>query len=124
MAELKIDDKTKSVGDTSITITGTSHEATVNDVTDQDGLVEPPFVAVADHVAILIRPWTDGQGIPGTWLSPPMILRAITEPTPGAQTRTFDIGVVYDSDDDSARLALVTKYGAGTKTCNGVRGQH
>ena len=34
---------------------------------------------------------------------------------PGAESRTFDIGVVYDDDDDNARLALVTKHGAGTK---------
>ena len=29
--------------------------------------------------------------------------------------RSFDIGVVYDDDDDDVRLALVTKHGAGTK---------
>jgi hypothetical protein len=109
MAELKIDDKTKSVGDpdadgTAITIDGQSGSQTINEKTVITGLMKS------------MNPTTSVDAVPGipaaANATPPTLL------TPGVGTlANLEIGVVYDSSDDKVRLMLVTSY-AGSKKVN------
>ena len=99
--EIKIVEKTKTVGDTSITIDEVSYEATINAVTTKTGLLKAPNVIQDTGMTAGLPndPTTDDAN----------------ESRPGAALRNIDIGVVYDSDDDTARLALVTAY-VGSQT--------
>ena len=96
--EVKIVEKTKSVGETSITI----NELTVtDDVTKQ-------ITGLQTGLKI-----TDpGEGSPGVvgveaTADPPV---ALTVGRPRVIARPIDIGVTYDSAADDARLTLVTHY--------------
>ena len=98
--EVQIVEKTKSVGKTSVTI----NDLTLDDaatgqttglqaglkITDTGGGVEGDEEVPADANA-----------------SPPVALKAAT---PAVTARPIDIGVTYDSVEDSARLTLVTHY--------------
>ena len=99
MMELMIVEKTKTVGDTSIEINGMSHSQTIDDKTVVTGLMEDmnPMHTTAMVTGV---PAADG---------PPVVahVQATAE-------RMTEIGYVYDSSDDMARLMLITSY-AGTK---------
>ena len=104
--EIKIVDKTKTVGDTSITIDESEHSETINGVTKLTGLLEVEGIT------------TLGAEIEGTdpiqanaQATPP---QAFVAAIPGATARSLPIGFTYDSADDNARVTLVHSY-AGTK---------
>ena len=105
--ELMIDGKTKSVGDTSITV-GTPMTSVTTTVASKS---TPPVVtgeinkitAMSDPVDAVTNPETD----------PLVILK------PSIAARNINIGVRLDDDDDSARLALVTHF-IGTASVGGV----
>ena len=104
--EIKIVDKTKTVGDTSITIDESEHSETINGVTKLTGLLELEGIT------------TLGAEIEGTdpiqenaEATPP---QAFVAAIPGATARSLPIGFTYDSADDNARVTLVHSY-AGTK---------
>ena len=100
MAEVKVDGDTYSVGGTVLTRDGAGHDVTVNNEREITGLLDGMDIQ------------TIGAAITGTAEETgPPVVAAI----PGAAARTFDIGDVYDSADDEARLALITRY-AGTDT--------
>ena len=113
MAELKIDGTVKTVGGTSIDATAGSTVVTVGEGNDaqttRTGLLEG------------MAPETTGDGVEAT----AAVTGVQDDPdTEGNQAmkhvqavadRTFPIGKVVDSDDDTARLMIVTKY-AGSKT--------
>ena len=100
--ELKIVDKTKTVGGTSLTIDGTASSQTINDVTVVTGLMEDdnPKHPVLEVTGIA----GDADATPS-----PIAYRQAVAAAPG-----IEIGFLYDSSDDNARLMLVTSY-AGTK---------
>ena len=106
MVELKIDDKTKSVGDTSITIDGQSRETTVNDVTRITGLLDGEDIQTPGARDINGRPLV----FEGTTVS-------------GRENTAADVdaGFTYDSDDDSARVTLIHSYLGSTKQKQFVR---
>ena len=100
MMELKVDGDTYSVGGTVLTRDGAGHDVTVNNEREITGLLDGMDIQ------------TTGAAITGTAAETgPPVVAAI----PGAAARTFDIGDVYDSADDEARLALIMRY-AGTDT--------
>ena len=103
--ELMIDDKTKTVADTSITIDGQSQSATINSVTKLTGLLEDMNLmsTVAAQAGILAV--EDVDDTPADEAMPAI---------PGVGEGMVDIGVRYDSANDDVRLALVHSY-AGTK---------
>ena len=104
MAELKIVEKTKSVGDNEITVSEDTHtdERTINGVTTTE-ITGKVFDIETEGVAIL-----------GTGDDPDTDV--VEADVPGAEARgDVEIGGWWDSVDDDARLALVTKY-AGTQT--------
>ncbi len=105
MVELKIDGKTKSVGEKTITVGDDTHtdERTINGVTT---------TKITGKVETLM---TDGAEIDGKTDDP--LTTDVTEPDiPGAEARAdITIGGRWDSAEDDARLALVTAY-AGTQT--------
>ena len=105
MMELMIDDKTKTVGDTSITIDGQSQSATINSVTRLTGLLEDMNL-MSTVAAEMGTPMVDD--VDGTEADETM------PAIPGVGEGTVDIGFRYDSANDDARLALVHSY-AGTK---------
>jgi hypothetical protein len=105
--ELMIVDKTKSAGGVSITVDGMSHSQTVNNATKMTGLLEDMKLEsqlggmVAGQEALQDGDATeDGD-------QPQAHRQAVA-------SRMVDIGFVYDSVDDDARLALVHSY-RGTK---------
>ena len=88
-----------------------TNDSTINDVTTKTGLLKDETITtMSDSDPDMVG----DQGIPGitqdTSATPPIMVDV-----PGAEVRSFDIGVVYDDDDDNVRLALVSKHGAGTK---------
>ena len=96
MTELMIDGKTKSVGDTtSITITGVGSSETVGDKTANTGLIAGMKVTTPGARTV--------NGLPLMHGTPMMEVE-------GRMAAAADIGVTYDSSDDSARLTLVTSY--------------
>ena len=99
-SEIKIVEKTKTVGDTSITIGEVSYEATINAVTTKTGLLKDVKLQDTGMTAGIENDDDTAD---------------VDESRPGAAVRNIDIGVVYDSDDDTARLALVTAY-VGSET--------
>ena len=104
MVELKVDDKTKMVGENSITIDGKANEVTriVNG---------ERTMTLTGHLRDIV---TLGEAVPGTENDTDTPL--VDESRPGAAARTdLAAGFVYDSDDDKARLAMFNKY-AGTDT--------
>ena len=103
MLELKVDDKTKMVGENSITIDGKANEVTriVNGVRT---------VTLTGHLMPIV---TLGEALDGTENDD---ATDVDESRPGADARTdLAAGFVYDSADDKARLAMFNKY-AGTDT--------
>ena len=107
MVELKIDDKTKSVGDTAITIDGKAQDVTVNEERTLTGLQEDMNISTTGEMIDGVQ-----EVQPNPSASPPVVA---ADAIPPAQERPLDIGVVYDSAGDDVRLALVTQY-AGTRT--------
>ena len=110
MMEVMVDGTTKSVGDTSITIDGkTVTEGTDPAVTtgkiDDIGAMSMAVDAVAAVNAVPDNERT--IDIDET--------KAAVVAKPAIASRPIDVGVVYDSPDDSARVRLVTHYiGSGT----------
>ena len=102
--EIKIVDKTKSVGTTSITIDETSTDSTLNSVRKITGLLK------GDNIT------SDGAEIDGTPANTDVTPNVAA--IPGAVARPgLKIGFTYDSADDSARVTLVHSY-AGEQTVN------
>ena len=100
--EVKIVDKTKTVGDTSITVgVDDTRTVTINDETTRTGK-EDDIVAMAEGEigvdAVTADPDAD---IP--------VVGVLQKPAVAAG-REIKIGFVYDSADDSARVALVHSY--------------
>ena len=104
--EISIDDKTKTVDGTSITIDEKEYSETINGVTKITGLLKDEKIT------------TMGTAIVGTAEVPDDVDTPADEAAdaiPGADERPLDIGFTYDSEDDDARVTLVHSY-AGTKT--------
>ena len=111
MMEVMVDGSTKSVGDTSITIDGktvTSGTAPNIVTTGKTGDVEAMSKEVEAVTAVnAVADDTDTIDIDET--------KAAVIAKPSIAPRPIDVGVVYDSPDDSARVRLVTHYiGSGT----------
>jgi hypothetical protein len=92
--ELMIVDKTKMVGDTSITIDGQSRETTVDDETSITGLLKDMDITTPGMMTVNGLPIVDDDG------------EDIGDRMAGA----VDVGFTYDSSDDSARVTLVHSY--------------
>ena len=111
MMEVMVDGTTKSVGDTSITIDGkmvTSGTAPDVVTTGKTGDIEAMSKTVA-AVAAVAAIEDDGDTIDIDETKAAVVAK------PGIDPRPIDVGVVYDSPDDSARVRLVTEYiGSGT----------
>ena len=95
---MKIDDKTKSVGDTSITIDGQSRERTVNGDTIITGLLDGCGWRYNDR-------WREDRST--GCLS---CLRIMAVEARAGEAENVDVGFTYDSSDDSARVTLVHSY--------------
>ena len=110
-SEVKIVDKTKTVGDTSITVgVDDTREVTTVDATTRTGK--------EDDIVIMSKAVDGRDGIPAEAATenPTMAaVAAITEKPTVAAGREIKIGFVYDAADDSARVALVHSY-IGTTT--------
>ena len=104
--EIKIVDKTKTVGDTSITIDEMENMSTINGVTKLTGLLEEGITTPGAEIEGAMEVVANEQATP-----PQAFVAAI----PGAAERPLAIGFTYDSADDSARVTLVHSY-AETKT--------
>ena len=111
MMEVMVDGSTKSVGDTSIAIDGktvtsgadpdTVTTGKTGDISAMSGMVAA--VAAVDAVA-------DNE----TTIDIDETMAAVVA-KPAIDSRPIDVGVVYDSSDNSARVRLVTQYiGSGT----------
>ena len=106
--EIKIVDKTKTVGDTSITIDEMTHTSEINGVKKLTGLLDDEKITTPG-VAIEVTPAVSEQEV----IDDPTLTAAAA--IPGAVVRDVEIGFTYDSAADSARVTLVNSY-AGTKT--------
>jgi hypothetical protein len=91
--ELMIVDKTKMVGDTSITIDGQSRETTVDDETSITGLLKDMDITT-----------------PGARTMNGLPLMFEDAAVDGRTADSVDVGFTYDSSDDSARVTLVHSY--------------
>ena len=100
--EVKIDDKTKTVGDTSITVgVDDTRTVTTSGATTRTGK-EANIMATSELV----------DGVLGVTADPnadPPVVAVVSKPSVAAG-RPINIGFVYDSADDSARVALVRSY--------------
>ena len=100
-SEVKIDDKTKRVGGTSITVgVDDTRTVTINGETTRTGK-EADITVMSKVVA--------GRAGVDAEVGPPAVA-AITQKPGVTEGRPIDIGFVYDSADDSARVALVHSY--------------
>ena len=98
--EVKIVDKTKTVGDTSITVgVDDTRTVTINDETTRTG--KESDIELASQVV-------EGEELMDAVVGPPAV--AVVLAKPGVEARSIKIGFVYDSADDSARVALVHSY--------------
>ena len=99
--EVKIVDETKTVGDTSITVgvddtqTVTTSSATTRTGKEDDVTIMSTVVEGKDEVPAVV--------------GPPAVA-AVPEKPGVTEDRPINIGFVHDSDDDSARVALVHSY--------------
>ena len=111
--EVKIVDKTKSVGGTSITIDGTASSRTVDDVTHHTGLVNE-----TESKAISTPGMRDAHGRPVRFdTDDDGVLNVLGDRT----AKTPSIAFTYDSDDDSTRVTLVHSYLGSAKQMQFVR---
>ena len=108
--ELKIVEKTKSVGDTSITVGASKSEVTTTTggksttvITGGIGKIS----AMSEAVDLIM------DAVVNESATPPVLVAVVAKPAIVAQS--INIGLILDSDDDSARLRLVTHY-IGTAT--------
>ena len=107
--ELKIVEKTKTVGDTSITVDGIAEQEPTAAGTKYTGLILDPLSALTstgerDQHGRLIAP-VDAAG--------KLLVDDMEPPMPIVSGRTAarpSIGFTYDSSDDTARLTLITRY--------------
>ena len=106
-AEVKVDDKTKTVGGTSITIDDDANVVTRNDETTKTGLLEGEEIMTTGDPITPVNEVLEDEGTDA--------IEAAAAITGAAQRSDLEVGVVYDSADDTARLVLVHSY-AGTKT--------
>ena len=106
--EVKIVDKTKSVGDTSITVgVDDTRTVTINGATTRTGK-EAGIVIMSKVVAGRMA---KDAVVAAPNDNPPVLAAAAITPKPGVTAgRPITIGFVYDSADDSARVALVHSY--------------
>ena len=123
MMEVMVDGSTKTVGDTSITIddkTVTSGTV-VTGKTGEVGAMSKEVAAVAAVAAVS----DDATTIDIDETAAEVVAK------PSIDSRPINVGVVYDSPDDSARVRLVTQYigsgtvagvylGAGTEVTGGI----
>ena len=100
MMELKIDGKTKSVGGTSITVDGGPGRSVVSG----GKLVETGLI---DSMKITTPGMRTVNGLPVLWDQND---DGTATPVSDRTAADADIGVTYDSADDSARLTLITSY--------------
>ena len=107
-SELFIDVKTKTVGDTPITIDGQSHSQTIDGETVKFGLDEglAPVTSVMEISGMGVAAANPDTGTAATTLKPTV-----------SGLDDLEIGFVYDSSDDLARLMLITSY-AGSRKVN------
>ena len=98
--EITIVDKTKTVDGTSITIDEKESSSKINGVTELTGLLVDGVTTPGVLIMVIPEVDEDDAAVPAI---------------PGADARVLDIGVTYDSADDSARVTLVHSY-AGKKT--------
>ena len=108
-AEVKIVDKTKTVGDTSITVGAANNVATTTTggktVMTETGEIGK-IAAMSEEVDAIDPMDADPN-------EDPPVVAVVAKP--GIAERSINIGVQLDSDDDTARLTLVTHYiGSGT----------
>ena len=105
--EISIDDKTKTVDGTSITIDEKEYSETINNVTKHTGLLKSEKITTLGAAI---------EAIPEVTAAPDAVPPvAAAAAIPGALERLLDIGFTYDSEDDDARVTLVHSY-EGTKT--------
>ena len=100
--EVKIVDKTKTVGDTSITVgVDDTRTVAINEATTRTGK-EGDITAMSELVNGVLGVAADANA------NPPVV--AVVSKPNVAAGRPINIGFVYDSSDDSARVALVHSY--------------
>jgi hypothetical protein len=97
-SELMIDDKTKSVGDSMLTINDETRTQTVNDKT-----------TVTGHMAGM-KPVREDAGGLAAGLPDLAATDDKNEYMQQVAARDIDLGFVYDSEDDAARLMLIINY--------------
>ena len=107
--ELLIVDKTKSVGDTSITV------GTPNSVVTTTVGGKPTTVVTGEIDKVMVMSMEVGgiKAVPGVPDGTPPVAEVLERP--GVLARGINLGVRLDSDNDMARLTLVTHY-IGTAT--------
>ena len=110
--EVKIVDKTKTVGDTSITVgVEDTRTVTINDATTRTG--KESDIELDSQVV-------EGEELVGAVVGPPAVAEVPAKP--GVAPRSIKIGFVYDSADDSARVALVHSYIGSTTVVAYIHG--
>ncbi|MDE0030016.1 MAG: transferrin-binding protein-like solute binding protein [Deltaproteobacteria bacterium] len=111
MVELKIDGTVKSVGDTSIDATAARSVVTADE--GNDAQTKDTGLQAKDDFPMTMGAQTVGRAtVAGDPDATPNPFRS---PVANAAARRFPIGKTVDSDDDTARLMIVTQY-AGTNT--------
>ena len=112
--EVKIVEKTKTVGPvddhTSITVDGVEKSSTVDKVERKTGLLKSLALST-----------TGVRDANGKLIAPVDIDGVALDPAPGRTPEKPSIGFTYDSDDDTARLTLVTAYLGEEKQMQFVR---
>ena len=105
--EVKIVEKTKTVGETSITVDKVAKSSTIDEVMRHTGLIDMAIstTGVRDMHGRLVAP-VDMAGVAVA------VTRMKIDPS---------IGVTYDSADDTARLTLITAYLGSEKQMQFVR---
>ena len=110
MMEVMVDGSTKSVGDTSIAIDGktvTSGDPVVTTGKQMDDISAMSMMVAAVPAVVAVNDDDTTMDIDESMAA------VVAKPT--IAPRPIDIGFVYDSPDDSARVRLVTQYiGSGT----------
>ena len=111
--ELMIDGKTKSVGDTSITVGAPMASVTTTVASKSTTVVTGEIGKVAAMSAVV----DDVEAVTALPDNTPPVIGVVAKPSIAA--RAINIGVRLDDDDDSARLTLVTHF-IGTASVGGV----
>ena len=113
LRELMIDGKTKSVGDTSITVGAPMASVTTTVASKSTTVVTGEIGKVAAMSAVVDAV----EAVAALPDNTPPVIGVVAKPSIAA--REINIGVRLDDDDDSARLTLVTHF-IGTASVGGV----